>query len=108
MQLDNYYYQPSSKFKLQSTDVAKIRSYEEKGLFPIELPDGTFLISIPSRTDVEFVINGKRHIEPVKDLIKEYYGMKKATRQSLEKFYNDCNNGIINLEYSEKDGLYIA
>ena len=108
MRLDNYYYQPSSKFKLQSTDTEKIRSYEEKGLFPIELEDGTFLISIPSRTDVEFVINGQRHIETVKELIRDVYGMKKVTRKSLEKFYNDCNAGNIKLEYSEKKGLYLV
>lgn len=108
MFLDNFIYQPSSSFKLDSTDINQVRSYEEQGLFPIQLPDGKFLISIPARMDVEFFIEGQRHVESVKELIKQCYNMKKVTKQSLAKFYNDCNNGIINLEYSDKDGLYIV
>lgn len=112
----DYYYEPSSSFVAQG-DKRKIRKYEEQGFYVKSGGFGSYRMVKPSSAQVYFTVDEEYeeqgqdqlpvHNQSVKQLIRDCYNVQRVTKQKLENFVSDCNNGIFNLQYSKDSGLYV-
>ena len=102
----NYLYEPSSSIIAQGNDDV-IRSYKYQGYYIKKGGYGTYRMNKPSTAKVKFIADNVLHIQSVKQLIRDYYGVQRVTRNKLEQFVYDCNSGEIDLKYSDEFGLYI-
>lgn len=104
--INSYYYEPSDNALVQGGQ-KKIQKYQDKGYYIKSGSNGSYIMVKPSEAIVYFDVDGKKHSESVKELIRDNYGVKNVTEKKLETFVSDCNSGKIDLKYSDSNGLYI-
>ena len=85
-------YKQSETKNFQGTK-RKLKKEEEKGFIKIRGGNGSYVLSKPSVAEVVLNIDGETETFDVKDLIREYYDMKKVTEKSFETFRDDVKKG---------------
>lgn len=105
--IKRFFYKESQTIVVQGNK-SVINSYIKKGYRIIRGGNGTYIMSLPSVAGVVFEVDndGIERSQDVKQLIRDFYGVKRVTRSKLEEFVIDCNLKTIKLKFSEEKGLY--
>jgi hypothetical protein len=108
VQVLSYNYLNGEKEPVQG-NAYKVNGYRKNGYHVTKGGNGSYWMNKRPELLLTYKVEGEEEWRQnsVRRLIEMQYGLDNATKEDLERFYKDCLEGKVVLEYDDTVGLYL-